>query len=328
MKYNLFCVDENPYCIWDGEFQNINSEYIKRIEPNYYEFVAQLNYDVILNSETDNESKQFAAISLRNCYTQSLETLFALIFATLQVPKCIPAWMMKYRNSDLYKLVEKTNNESPIKIRFTKIDNISWNSIVTLIFHYFDEKELEEKKVIIKNFTYLLNSFARDYLDKNLHNEYNSVKHGLRAKAGGSILKLKETHKDGIPKENSEWKTILKSDYGSSFYVEEKLLNSKNHFHLKYHSNNWNPENIYYGINFVSLMLHNVLTFLKIFNKLKADPIQYKSVSPGSAYKSPWKNLIGTGNITMDSGLDYDSVKKFTDDEILTSYDIKDDNDK
>ena len=323
MKYNLFCVDEIPYCIWDGGFQNINTEYIKRVEPHYYEYVAKTNYDIICDSEADKENKQFAAISLRNYYTQALETLFALIFATLQAPACIPGWMMKYRNSDLYKLVEKTNVHTPLRIRFTKIENISWNSIIKLIFHYFEAKETDAKNIIVKNFTNLLNSFASDYLDKNLHNEYNSVKHGFRAKAGGSVLAVKKVEKQGEPKDNSEWTKILHSDYGSSFYVDEKLLDSKNHFRLKYHSNNCNPENLFYGINFVSLLLHNLLAFLKIFNKIESDSIQYKSVDPEDAFKTPWKNLIGTGNITMDFGFDYDAIKIFTNDEIISSYNIK-----
>ncbi|MCL4550816.1 MAG: hypothetical protein M1495_19865 [Bacteroidetes bacterium] len=325
MRYNLFCVDEIPYCIWDGEYQNINSEYIKRVEPHYYEYVAQSNYDIINDSEADKESKQFAAISLRSYYTQAMETLFALIFATLQAPTCIPGWMMKYKNYDLYKLVEKTDNNIPLKIRFTKVENISWNSIIKLIFHYFDEKEIDAKNIIVKNFTDLLSSFASDYLDKNLHNEYNSVKHGLRAKAGGSVLAIKEVDKEGKPKDNSEWTKILHSDYGSSFYIDEKLLDSKNHFRLKYHSNNWNPEDIFYEINFISLLLHNLLTFLKIFNKIESDSIKYKSVSPEDAFKTPWKNLIGTGNITMDFGFDYKSIKLFSNDEILASYDFKKD---
>jgi hypothetical protein len=325
MKYNLFCVDEIPYCIWDGGYQNINSEYIKRIEPHYYEYVAQLNYNVVCDSEADKESKQFAAISLRNYYTQALETLFALIFATLQAPSCIPGWMMKYRNSDLYKLVEKTNKKSPIKIRFTKIENISWDSVVKLIFHYFDEKEVDAKRIIIKNFSDLLNSFASDYLDNNLHNEYNSIKHGLRAKAGGSVLAIKAVDKDGKPKDNSEWTKVLHSEYGSSFYIAERLLDRKNHFRLKYHSNNWNPENLFYGINFISLFLHNLLTFLISFNKIEVDGIQYKSVSPEDAFKTPWKNIIGTGNITMDFGFDYHAIKTFTNDEILESYNFRKD---
>lgn len=321
MKHYFFCIDEKPYCLFDNGYQDINADYIKQIDSRFYDFVAEQNIHIINNEETEKAERQFAAISLRNYYTQALETLFALIFATLQAPACIPGWMLKYRNNDLYKLVEKTNNCTPIKLRFTKIHNISWKSISKLIFHYFDGKEKEAKQSIINNFTKLLSSFANDFLDKTLQNEYNSIKHGFRTKVGGSTLALKEVNKNGIPKHKSDWVKIFGSEYGSSFYIDENLLNSKNHFRLKHHSNSWNPENLFHGIHFASLLIENLITFLKAFNKIEAAMLQYKSVSPEHAFNLPWDKVIGTGNITMDLGFDYNATKIFSKEEILTVYD-------
>lgn len=320
MKYYLFCVDDKPFCMWDGEKVSTNREYIKRIQPEYYEFVAEHLIEIINKDDASKQERKFTALSLRNYYTQSLETLFALIFATLQAPACIPGWMLNYRNSDLYNLVKKTNAGQPINTLFTKIHNISWESISKLIFCYFSEEHPEDKEIIIKKFTDLLAAFADDYLDPTLRNEYNSIKHGLRTNAGGFVLKFKEVEKDGSPKNDSEWKDILNSEFGSSFYIRENLKGTKNHFRLKLHSNNYDPENLFHGINFISLVLHNLLTFLKTFNKIKTKNLQYKSVKPEKTFELPWKNISVVGNITMDLGFDYDSVKIFKNEKIKSIY--------
>ena len=110
-KDHSFCVDDHPYCVWDTGLQDINAEFLKSMDPQFYNFIAD-NYRIISNKETDKQNKQFASILLRNYYTHALETLFALIFATLQYPECVSIWMLKYQNAHLYNLVEKVHKRA------------------------------------------------------------------------------------------------------------------------------------------------------------------------------------------------------------------------
>ena len=322
MKYHFFCVNDRPFCFYDNSYEDSNAEYIKSIQPQFYEFIAEQNIKVINSKRAKREKKQYAAISLRTYYSQALETLFALIFATLQAPKCIPAWMRQYKNCELEELLKKVNNSAPIKTRFTRIQNISWESIVNLIFLYYDEKDTSPKRTIIENFSRLLSCFADDYLDKSFSSEYNNIKHGLRTKIGGSTISIRETDRSGILKEDSNWQKFLGSEYGSSFYVDEKLLDSKNHFRVKLHSVNWDPENLYHGIYFICLFLENLLTFLKKFNNIKSDKLLYKSVAPSEVFDLPWKNVSGLGYYTMDFGFNYSRVKLFPKNKITSVYDL------
>ncbi|MCP4970138.1 MAG: hypothetical protein GY932_06035 [Arcobacter sp.] len=319
MEYYHFCVNEKPFCIYEDHQIANNAEYIKRISPKYYEFVNEQNYNIIQDEDSKKDSKQLSAISTRILYAQVLETLFALIYSTIQAPACIHGWMLKYKNFDIYNLVEKTTSNKPMKSKFTSFNN-SWEGIIELIFNYFDSKSEPPKDDVVKNFTKLLSSFASDFLDKNLRDEYNSAKHGFRTHPGSGALHIKEVDKEGKPVENAEWRKIIQSDYGSSYYTVNKIQNSENHFYAKFTSNYWNPENLFYGINYACLTIHNLVTFLKAHNKIKADNLNYRFIIEQENYKLPWKNIIGTGSITMGTSINEEIAKIFSDEEIKNSY--------
>jgi len=322
MKYYHFCVNENPFCIYeDHQFAN-NTEYIKRISAKYYEFVNEQYFNILQDEDADKDSKQFAAISIRILYAQVLETLFALIYSTIQAPACIYGWMLKYRNSDLYKLVKKTSNNKPIKSKFSSFTN-SWEGIINLIFHFFESTSEPNKVDVVNNFTNLLSSFATDFLDENLRHEYNSAKHGFRTHPGSGALHVKEVNKDGTPFENAEWRQLIQSDYGSNYYTVKNFKKYDNHFSAKFSSNYWNPENLFYGINYACLLIHNLVSFQKAHNKIKSDNLNYRFIIGADNYKLPWKNMIGAGNITFGTTVDEKVAKIFSDEEIKKSYDIK-----
>jgi hypothetical protein len=319
MTRHVLCVDERPYCVWDNGITNFNAEYLNSINPKFYEFIAHQNYNIIIDKDANKESKQFAALLLRNYYTQALETLFALIFATLQSPKCISGWMLNYRNVDLYSLVEKVNKNISIKIRFKINEKFNWERIVKIIFSYLDDNS-EAKPIIVENFSGLLNSFVTDFLNENLRNEYNSVKHGFRAQSGGFTLEIQPPEKSNINIPKSELKNLLHSEYGSAFYTEEKIPERKNQYCINYHALNWNPENIYHGIYFISLLINNIITFLKLYNELQIEGIEYLVELPNRLFNYPWKNIAGSGAFKLGGEVDLDTIPKITDEQIFSIY--------
>lgn len=157
--------------------------------------------------------------------------------------------MLRYRNQDLDRLVEKVKIRTPIKTKFYKIENISWESIIKLIFRNFSKNESISKKEVIDNFTNLITSLALDYLNINMQLEYNSTKHGFRAKPGGGRV----TFKDDKPE--AEWKELLKGDYGSFFYTFQNIGKSNNHFTLAHNVILWDPKDLFYGINLTGLFI-------------------------------------------------------------------------
>ncbi len=304
MNRYLFCVDESPFCVYEHDIAEINKSYINGITPEYLYFICRQNEKILNDKSETKESKKFASINLRITYAQSLETLFSLLFATLQAPAFIPGWMLRYKGLHIENLIKKVNKEISIKTKYYKIYNISWKSIVELICHGISFDDPVSKNRLIDDFTKLLSSLVMEYLDKNLQLEYNSIKHGNRANFGGGVFKLKESKKN-----ESEWKELLKSDYGSSFYSFKNIKESNNHFTISYNKVFWNPEDLFFGINLIGILIHNIVLFLKSFNKMDIKNLQFKALTYSEHYTLPWKNRIGTGNFKLDSDINIETVK-------------------
>jgi len=54
----------------------------------------------------ETEDAQRAAVALRSAYSHALETFFALLFAAIQAPDCVPAWLALYQPAELVALVD------------------------------------------------------------------------------------------------------------------------------------------------------------------------------------------------------------------------------
>ncbi|HEV7746101.1 MAG TPA: hypothetical protein VGO56_13965 [Pyrinomonadaceae bacterium] len=91
-----FAVNETPYCFWDLDVHGKNLEFVNKIDPKYFEHIADLHGELL-----EADQKQYAAAALRLAYSHGLETLFALLCPAVQAPDCVIGWFLKYRNSEL-----------------------------------------------------------------------------------------------------------------------------------------------------------------------------------------------------------------------------------
>ena len=67
-------------------------DFIKNIHSGYFEYCADIHIGNIKEDETDDRVAQNASIALRTVYSQSLETLFALLFSLIRssiLPVCL-----------------------------------------------------------------------------------------------------------------------------------------------------------------------------------------------------------------------------------------------
>ena len=102
MEHVKFAINENPYCIWGYELHERNDEFLRGLHPKFFEYAAR-SYQ----SHGDSEDSMHAAMALRSAYSHGLETLFALLGATVQAPDCVYGWVAKYRVSALREVVRK-----------------------------------------------------------------------------------------------------------------------------------------------------------------------------------------------------------------------------
>ena len=129
-QYRMYIVGERPFCYWDSDISQKTAMFLENLDPSYFESMANVfvtNIEEPLPSKeitflhkfvkfmTSIRSKktiqpecdpQHAALALRMIYSQSLETLFALICAALQAPLCVHAWMLNYYPSELRECFE------------------------------------------------------------------------------------------------------------------------------------------------------------------------------------------------------------------------------
>lgn len=308
----LFAIDETPLCLWDLDIGKHNMDFINSIDPGYFEHIANIHSQLL-----DGEEKQYAANALRLAYSQGLESLFALLCATLQAPNCVVGWLLKYRNNELDSVVKKISERRPIYSKF-QVNHMSWDTVATIILSHLSASDSEKDKRIVKSFGRLWTRFASDFLNDNRSNEYNSMKHGTRAKMGGFSLALGLEDTPGVPAPPERMRTVGYSEFGSSFFVAERLHDSRN-FRVRQQALNWNPENIIYGLRFVALSISNVVSFLKIANGIKENDVQFTYPSDESTFEEPWKRSTGM-NIGFNSPIEEGDIRPVSKEDILSVY--------
>ena len=286
IQYARFAVNETPYCLWDLDIQKSNLDFINNIDPRYFEHMANLHGEFL-----EGEESQYAAVALRIAYSHGLESLFALLCAIAQAPDCIVGWLLKYKNVELYEVIRKISERRPIYSRLPA-KSVTWNVIAELVFTYLKTSDDEKDSQIRNSFARLWERFASDYLNVNHGFEYNSIKHGLRVKMGGSYFALGMEDTPGVAAPPERMRIVGQSDFGSSFFIPDKLHNGRN-FSIRHHRLNWNPQNFIFALHLISFSITNVIGFLKIYYGMPANEVQFYWPSEDSLYQEPWNHDTG-----------------------------------
>lgn len=181
VQYGRFAINETPYCAWDVKLEKKNMDFLNSIDPLYFQHIANIHGQML-----ESDERQYAAIALRSAYGHGLESLFALLCATVQAPDCVIGWLLKYRNEDLFGLVRKIHEGRPVLTKLA-VRPISWETLAEKI-NVFSTDDLGKDSRIRTAFADLWERFAIEFLDKKMGFEYNSIKHGLRVSMGGFYL--------------------------------------------------------------------------------------------------------------------------------------------
>jgi len=312
IQYARFAVNETPYCLWDLDLDVRNLDFINSIDPRYFEHTANLQAQFL-----EGDEKQYAATALRIAYSHGLETMFALLCATVQAPDCIVGWLVKYKNSELYEVVKKISGRRSMYSRGTVTP--TWDALAETIFTYVQTGDSGKDSQIRKSFARLWARFANDYVNEDHRFEYNSLKHGLRVKMGGSYFSLGVEDTPGVPAPHERMRTIGQSDFGSSFYIADKLLDGRN-FSIRRHSLNWNPQNLISSLRLISFSIANVLSFLKIYYGVPAGEVQFSWPNDEATFQEPWQRSAGM-TFNWNSPITESDINPLSKEEILSVYD-------
>jgi hypothetical protein len=293
LEGRFFAVGEDPYCVWDWDLRDRNVQYLQSLDPRYFDYVARANF-AYLDAE-DTEERRRAATAIRAAYHHGLESFFALLFATLQAPDCHVGWMQIYMPANLRNVVkaldpmlaERGDDRDRARHRHAQLlqhlkirPRATWEGVSATVNLVPGDDEERAKRVRV-NFANLWRGFAKDFVNQNFTDEYNSIKHGLRAGSGGfdMAIGLQASEDEPAPPEAMHW--LGGSEHGSSFYMARAFVerptqserkprfsgrNRDLSFRVRRHHLNWDPRGLCTALSLISVSIHNVRTFALAIN--------------------------------------------------------------
>jgi hypothetical protein len=304
-------VDNKPIAFWDPDPDSTNKKFIQSIDSDYFAYSAKVNSEHL----EDSEHRQKASLAIILNYHHAVETLFACIGGAIQSPKYIAGWFQEYSNRDLRSIVGKISNDHSLK-NFWSVDKFDWKRVADLvIFGATSDTELEE---IRTHFAEFWTNLAAEYVDQGFVDEYNNIKHGLRARSGGfqMFIGVEDVPGQLAKPEAMRPVSTKASTFGGNFLSSERINNNKQNLKLNHKSRNWNPYCIANRTELVSISINNVLTFLKLqydrekpalllpedyyaFRDAWNDEIELPSMKIECRFEIPQANILDDKSIDM-----------------------------
>ncbi len=311
-----FQVGRRPFCVWGIGLRAKNVDYLQRMTPEYFEYLAQAFIDHL-----DGENKQHAALALRVSYGQALEALFALLCAAVQAPGCVAGWMVKYQNKELEELVSCIHRHEPIPVAEC-LDSVSWATISGLV-HMFVPAQLRSDKRVAEQFGELWSSLAAEFLQREARDEYHSIKHGLRAKSGGFRLSFGVESTPGVPAPRDSMKVLVASDFGSMFPYTVPIQGDVCNLFLRDRSRNWTPQDIAKALALIANSIRNVVAYLMIRNGQPPQEQSFSWPADPDEFSSPWRTTLAVNDLSFSVDPPDAQIPIKTRDEILQQCRVK-----
>lgn len=291
-------IDEKPLCFWDPEPERTNRCFINSIDPEYFEYVVNQNFDQLENVE----QRQNASLAIVANYHHLLEMFFVAICSAIQSPKYICGWFHEYDNRDLRNVIQKISNGQTLKNAWSS-ECFDWTKVADLVF--CGDCGKSNLLSIRKNFARFWERLASEYLAQDFTDEYNSIKHGLRARMGGFMVSIGMEDVPGQLAKPENMKFIGQhSIFGTTFNRSEKLNNNKLNLTLLEQSRNFDPFCLANRSLLVAMSLRNVLTFLMMqFDAPKNELLWWKPVNDDH-FNEVWRENVSpikaSFNIVLD----------------------------
>ncbi len=308
----VFAVADTPYCVWGWDIVNRNLRFLDGVDADYFIYIAETHL-----GHLEGERAQRASVALRAAYHLSLETFFSLIGAALQAPDCVTGWVLKAQTGQVKDVAEALRRQRmPFPTKW-KMDSpiFGFAEIAKAVLQCAAWAQGEDDKTV-GHFAILWNRLADDFLDENMRAEYNSIKHGFRARPGGFSLRFGREREYGVRPPDDEMKLMGASVFGTSFYgaeaVDGALKSGKDpHFMLRHHSLNWNPRVTADRMVLTAMSIKNLLSFLAVANGSSPEEVKYVRPPDPAAFDEPWRHPIGVTHTNMDSVVSEENIVRY-----------------
>jgi hypothetical protein len=153
---------------------------IEGIEPNF--FIARSRH---LFDELEQSERNWIGMSIRADYGHAVESMLALLFASIQAPLCIMGWLDLYRVEDIEELCKSIRNGVP----FAHMLLARPKSLRDVVEHVLGRLPpvvegadgiKTTRGLIVEGSLAALHHMIDDFLDVDGRAEYNAYKHGFR----------------------------------------------------------------------------------------------------------------------------------------------------
>ncbi|MHB1317534.1 MAG: hypothetical protein ACYCYF_02825 [Anaerolineae bacterium] len=315
IQYSRFAVDKTPMCVWEWDLQERNLAFIESIDPTYFAYLA----DVHEQRLADADHSQHAALSIRMAYAHGLETFFAFLLAAVQAPDCVIGWVHAYSDSDLRDLVRKVQRRESVLTKLN-IDRVTWETVSSEIHRFMVAQDEDGGRQVSGLYARAWSRLAADFVREPNAHEYNSIKHGLRAHPGGFRLAIGREGTEQGDSGTATMQLLADSEFGSSFYIREKIGAEARHFRVRRHFVNWTPVDLASGLHLIHLSLHNVLAFLRLANGAPVGDVQYLTPTNDDDFEKPWTSLRGVRSFMVDTAVVPSHIMNLSSEEILDVY--------
>lgn len=129
MDTAIFVVVDEPYCLWEDDVKERNTQFLAGLDPDYFFYVFQ--------TWAGAEDEKRALVALQMGLHHATEVLFSLLGAMLQAPHCAYAWIGKCSNLELRELVRRVNRGLEILNPYRGVTLVSWHTIAKLMLRRY-----------------------------------------------------------------------------------------------------------------------------------------------------------------------------------------------
>ena len=306
-----FVVDETPYCVWGHDLREILTSFLDGFDPTYFDFMAKT-----FAAKRNASEKPRANLAIRATYGHALETLFATLCATVQAPRGVLAWLLKYRNHELRSLVRKISRKENILTRL-KLSPPSWKSLAALI-HAPVTSVHSQLNASVERLGDFWDYLASDFLDENHEPEYNSIKHGMRVVTGAFGLRAEPT---SAPADGVAATPLDLTGDGSHFKTLLPIAGNKRNLQVALRAKSWSPDALVSRIELISESLSNTVEFLRVLSRGVKGGEQFRIAEDPETYEKCWDVGSSLCNFTFTPNYVTAPENLATEKEILESYD-------
>jgi hypothetical protein len=242
-RENVIFVNDRAYRVWPEASPFRSRDLIAGFDPQYFSDLADM-----FRPELNGKREKTAALGIRTVYGLAVEAFFSLLFATLQAPHAPVAWLLLYKPGDIRVLIEKFETGKDLPSKIVPKEPGSWKALANMLIPLATSDQ--DGTHIVDQLGELWQRLAHEFVDETVSAEFNSLKHGFRARPASPWLSIGGHEFTG-------------ADHGSWFPM---LACQGKDVIVNFGTHSWSAEQLCAVLKLITASLTNILALLKNFH--------------------------------------------------------------